>query len=134
MKLLLAAAMPPRPSFNTWKSVRDGGRRKAHFGGNFTSEHFLFIYFRGEFWSFCEKILGNGNILLQILSFLNRKYSPKTDIFTLKSPNFATVAYHMKKGCLRFSIFIFLISPNLAKCVFFRISRLEQHHKIENKK
>jgi hypothetical protein len=66
--------------------------------------------------------------------FLKQKIFAKTEIFTLKSQNFATVAYHMKKECLRFSIFIFLISPNLAKCVSFCISRLEQHHKIENKK
>jgi hypothetical protein len=39
--------------------------------------------------------------------FFKQKYSPKTEIFTLKSPNFATVAYHMKKGCLRFSISYF---------------------------
>jgi hypothetical protein len=84
-----------------------------------------------------RKILWNGNILLQILSFLNKKYSPKTEIFTLKSQNFATVAYHMKKECLRFSIFIFLISPNLAECVFFLVyhdlSNITKS-KIKNKK
>jgi hypothetical protein len=43
--------------------VEERARRRteeAHFGGNFTSEHFLFIYFRGEFSPFCEKYLGTG--------------------------------------------------------------------------
>ncbi len=89
VKLLLAAAMPRRPSFNTWKSVRDGGRRKAHFGGNFTSEHFFFIYFRDEFCPFSEKYLGTGIFYRKFSSFLNKNYSPKQYIFILKSPNLA---------------------------------------------
>ncbi len=37
------------------------------------------------------------------------------------------------KGCLRFSTFMFLISPNLAKYTYGR-SALEQYHKIEKRK
>ncbi len=86
MKLLLAAAMPPRPSFNTWKSVRDGGRRKAHFGGNFTSEHFLFI-FVANFGHFAKNTLereysiANSQFFKQKIFAKNRNFHFKISKF-----------------------------------------------------
>jgi hypothetical protein len=44
-------------------------------------------------------------------------------------PKITTIAYNMK-GCFKFYTFIFWISPNL---VTYRLSSLEQHHKIERK-
>jgi hypothetical protein len=43
--------------------VEERARRRTEEGPlwrQLTSEHFLFIYFRGEFWPFCEKYFGTG--------------------------------------------------------------------------
>jgi hypothetical protein len=69
-----------------------------------------------NFCHFCEKKI--KNILLQIS-------------FSLSSPKIITIAYNMK-GCLRFSTFIFWISPNLSKYTY-GLSPLEQHQKFERK-
>jgi len=43
-----------------------------------------------------------------------------------------TIANYMRR-CLEFYIFMFWISPNLAKCTY-ELSPFEQHHKIAKKK
>jgi hypothetical protein len=70
-------------------------------------------------------------ILSQIL-FLFEKKSPKNENFITNLSNFNTFDYNMKEG-LRFSTFIFWISPKLAKHTYGWLP-LEQHHKIEKKK
>jgi hypothetical protein len=60
----------------------------------------------------------------------------KKEIFNKKNcENIVTIACNMK-GCFKvfFFIFIFWISPNLAKCTYNRWSSLEKkHHKIDEK-
>jgi hypothetical protein len=68
----------------------------------------------------------------RIFTILKKEYSiqkrPKNEFHTKE---IATVAYNMK-GYLRFSIFIFWVSTNLAKYTY-EWSALEQHYKIEKK-
>jgi hypothetical protein len=89
------------------------------------------ILFVAKFLHFVKK-----NKILRILSnkflFFKKKKKKKGVRKKKKSKKFVTIVYNIK-GCLRFSTFMFLISPNLAKYTYGR-SALEQYHKIEKRK
>jgi hypothetical protein len=71
--------------------------------------------FGGEFSPFIEIVSGKQRILSQIHCF-SFKIREKTILGPKKIRQKATIAYNMK-GCLRFSIIIFWVSPNLANII-----------------
>ncbi len=73
-----------------------------------------------------DKFCGKGNILLQI-PYFKKKIAKKEFLFKTCD----TIAYNMKR-CLRFSIFIYWVSPNLANCTY-GWSSLKQYHTIVKK-
>jgi hypothetical protein len=78
--------------------------------------------------NFCNlrKIFWKGNNLSQIPCFLIWQISAKNKNKNLKSSKITTISYNIKRH-LRFSFFIYLISPNLAKYTC-ECSSLAQHH------
>ncbi len=60
---------------------------------------------------------------------MKKKLCQKFSVLKKKSQEIATIAYNMK-GCLRYSIFIFWISPNIPKYTYGQLP-FEQHYRIK---
>jgi hypothetical protein len=86
------------------------------------------IYFVGIFHYFAQRIFLKEYSVTNSMFFPEKKHSPENQ---KKFSKVVTIVYSMKV-CLRFSTFIFWISPNLSKYIY-GWSSLKQHHKIEKK-
>ncbi len=84
------------------------------------------IYFVGIFCYFTKRIFLTEYFVKNSMFFSQKQHSPKKKN-QKKLPKVVTIVYNMKV-CLRFSTFIFWISPNLSKHIY-GWSSLKQHHK-----
>jgi hypothetical protein len=87
-------------------------------------------FFCDELFSILWKYFEKRIFWSQVAYYLQKKKFNKNEFLFLISSKIPVITYNMK-GCLRFSIFIFWILPNLSKYTY-GWSSLDEHHKIEN--
>jgi hypothetical protein len=92
------------------------------------SFHNVVGFFCGRFFPFCENYFVK-NIFDHKFINVFEKNCQKTTKNLKKSTKITTIAYNLKV-CLRFYIFIFWISPSLAKHSY-ELSPLEHHHNLK---